>query len=279
MELKEQTMERLLFGISGLPVGDGATKFNYKSGITYLKSIGLDAMELPFVRNVNVTAKNKDEIFEEKKARDFYLSAHGSYFINLNADETEKQEQSMERIIKGAKALQSVGGRSLIFHAGFYLSDSPADTYATIKDNLLKLPDLGVNYRLETTGKPTQFGSLDELISLCKEVPTCRLCVDFAHLHARGNGALKKYEDFAELLSKIKEGLGAEALNDMHIHLSGIQYTPKGERNHLEFKESDFQYSACLKALKDFAVKGCIICESPILEKDALLLKETYESL
>ncbi len=272
-------MERLLFGISGLPVGDGATKYNYKSAITYLKSIGLDAMELPFVRNVNVTAKNKDEIFEEKKARDFYLSAHGSYFVNLNADETEKQEQSMERIIKGAKALQSVGGRSLIFHAGFYLSDSPADTYATIKDNLLKLPDLGVNYRLETTGKPTQFGSLEELISLCKEVPTCRLCVDFAHLHARGNGALKKYEDFAEILSKIKEGLGQEALNDMHIHLSGIQYTPKGERNHLEFKESDFQYSACLKALKDFDVKGCIICESPILEKDALLLKETYESL
>ncbi|HBE77954.1 MAG TPA: AP endonuclease [Firmicutes bacterium] len=272
-------MERLLFGISGLPTGDGTVKFNYKSGITYLNSIGLDAMELPFVRNVNVTAKNKDEILQEKTAKEFYLSAHGSYFVNLNADELEKQDQSLERIIKGAKALELVGGRSLIFHPGFYLSDSPADTYTTIKENLLKLPDLGVAYRLETTGKPTQFGSIDELISLCKEVPTCKLCIDFAHIHARGNGALKNYDDFVAILSSIHDGLGEEALQDMHIHLSGIQYTPKGEKNHLEFKESDFQYSLCLKALKDFNVKGCIICESPILEKDALLLKETYEKV
>jgi deoxyribonuclease-4 len=272
-------MDRLLFGISGLPVGDGSGKYNYKSGITYLHSIGLDAMELPFVRNVNVTAKNKDEILLEKNSKEFYLSAHGSYFINLNADEPEKQQQSLERIIKGAKALQSVDGRSLVFHPGFYLKDSPVETYATIKENLLKLPDLGVAYRLETTGKPTQFGSLDELISLCKEVAACKLCVDFAHIHARGDGALKSYDDFAAILSKIRDGLGEEALQDLHIHLSGINYGAKGERNHLEFKESDFNYTLCLKALKDYNVKGCIICESPILEKDALLLKECYSKL
>lgn len=272
-------MERLLFGISGLPIGDGSVKYNYQSGIAYLKSIGLDAMELPFVRNVNVTDKNKDAILREKNEQNLYLSAHGSYFINLNADEPEKQEQSMERIIKGAKALHSVGGRSLIFHPGFYLNDSPEVTYATIKENLLKLPDLGVHYRLETTGKPTQFGSLDELVALCREVPTCRLCVDFAHIHARGDGALKTYEDFTAILTKIREGLGEAALQDMHIHLSGINYGAKGERNHLEFKESDFPYQLCLQALKDLDAKGCIICESPILERDALLLKETYAKL
>lgn len=272
-------MDRLLFGISGLPTGDGTVKFNYKSGITYLNSIGLDAMELPFVRNVNVTAKNKDEILMEKNLKGLYLSAHGSYFINLNADEIDKQQQSLERIIKGAKALQSVGGRSLVFHPGFYMADSKEVTYATIKENLMKLPDLDVAYRLETTGKPTQFGSLDELISLCKEVPTCKLCVDFAHIHARGNGSLKNYDDFAAVLSKIGDNLGEEALADMHIHLSGINYGAKGEKNHLELKESDFKYSLCLSALKKFNIKGCIICESPILERDALLLKETYNNL
>ncbi|MEL5900130.1 AP endonuclease, partial [Clostridium sporogenes] len=30
---------------------------------------------------------------------------------------------------------------------------------------------------------------------------------------------------------------------------------------------------------KSFDIKGCIICESPILEKDALLLKEYYKAL
>lgn len=272
-------MDRLLFGISGLPIGDEKQKFNYKSGISYLKSIGLDAMELPFVRSVNVTDKNKDEILTEKINSSFYLSAHGSYFINLNADEPLKQDQSLERIIKGADGLSKVEGRSLVFHPGFYLSDSKEETFETIKNNLLRLPDMGVHYRLETTGKPTQFGSIEELIAICKEVSICRLCVDFSHVHARDNGKLKTYDDFASILNSIGEELGQDALEDMHIHMSGINYGPKGEKNHLPFEESDFNYKACIKALKDYNVKGCIICESPILEKDALLLKETYESI
>jgi len=272
-------MDKLLFGISGLPIGDGLQKFNYKSGISYLSSIGLDAMELPFVRSVNVTDKNREEILEEKRRQNFYLSAHGSYFINLNADEVEKQEKSMERIIKGAEALKSVEGESLVFHPGFYLSDSPETAYETIKENLMKLPDLGIYYRLETTGKPTQFGSIDELISLCRDIPACKLCIDFSHIHARSCGGLKTYEDFCDVLSLVLNNLGRSALEDMHIHMSGINYGPKGEKNHLPLMESDFDYVSCLKALKDFGVKGCIICESPILERDALLLKETYNRL
>lgn len=272
-------MNRLLFGISGLPIGDGKQKFTYKSGITYLKSLGLDAMELPFVRSINVTDKNKDEILKEKLLNDFYLSAHGSYFINLNADEYEKQKQSMERIIKGAMALKGVKGRSLIFHPGYYLSDSKEETYTTIKDNLLSLPDIGVDYRLETTGKPTQFGDLKELVSLCKEIPHCKLCIDFSHIHARENGCLKKYDDFIRIFSYIESELGREALEDFHAHISGINYGPKGEKNHIPFEESDFNYKDCIRAFKDFNVKGCIICESPILEIDAMLLKEIYNSL
>jgi deoxyribonuclease IV len=236
-------------------------------------------MEMPFVRSVNVTDKNKDEILKEKIENDFYLSAHGSYFINLNADELEKQEQSMERIIKGGQALKRVEGRSLVFHPGFYLSDSKEEAFNTIKENLIKLPNIGIDYRLETTGKPSQFGSIEELVSICKEVPHCKLCIDFSHIHARGNGSLKGYDEFASILKLIENELGHEALEDIHIHLAGINYGPKGEKNHLPFEESDFDYVSCLRALKDFDAKGCIICESPILERDALLLKETYIKL
>ncbi|AWZ48136.1 AP endonuclease [Clostridiaceae bacterium 14S0207] len=272
-------MEKLLFGISGLPLGTGEEKFTYKSGIYYLHSIGLDAMELPFVRSVNVTDKNKEGILKEKLDKDFYLSAHGSYYINLNADEEEKIDKSLERILKGVQGLEKVEGRSLVFHPGFYLKDSKEETYNTIRDNLLRLPNGKVNYRLETTGKRTQFGSLEELVALCKEVPSCRLCIDFSHIHARYNGSLKTYEDFGKILQYVKDNLGMNALEDLHMHMSGINYGEKGEKNHLPFEESDFNYKACLKALKDFSVKGCIICESPALEKDALLLKEFYNSL
>lgn len=271
-------MDKLLFGISGLPNGNGE-KFDYSSGIEYLSKIGLDSMELPFVRSVNVTDRNRDAILKAKDKYNIYLSAHGSYFINLNAVEEEKILKSKERIIKGAEALKEVNGKSLVFHPGFYLKSSPLETYNKIKKNLEDLPDLGVKYRLETTGKKTQFGNIDELINLCKDINTCELCIDFSHLHARENGFLKDYDDFAKILYKVGDILGKDALENLHMHISGIEYTLKGEKKHLPLEASDFNYKACLKSLLDFKVKGCIICESPILEKDALLLKNYYNSL
>jgi deoxyribonuclease IV len=236
-------------------------------------------MELLFVRNVNVTDKNKDIILKTKLENDFYLSAHGSHYINLNADESLKQEQSMERITKAIEGLSKVNGRSLIFHPGFYLKDSKEDTYNTIKENLLKLPYKEVDYRLETTGKGTQFGTLKELVSICKEVDSCKLCIDFSHIHARGNGSLKGYDDFANILQFVLNELGRDALDDLHIHMGGVNYNEKGEKNHLPLLESDFKFIECLKALKDFNVKGCVISEGPLVEKDALLLKNTYKNL
>jgi deoxyribonuclease-4 len=272
-------MDKLLFGISGLPIGSASKKLNYASGIAYLKSIGLDAMELLFVRSVNVTDKNKDMILQTKLENSFYLSAHGSHYINLNADEDEKQHQSLERIRNGTEGLLKVEGKSLIFHPGFYLKDTKEETYHTIKANLLRLPHKAIEYRLETTGKRTQFGTLEEIVSLCKEVSSCKLCVDFAHIHARGNGSLKGYNDFANILQYILDHLGRSALDDLHMHMGGIDYNEKGEKKHLPLAVSDFNYTACLKALKDFNVKGCVIAEGPLVERDAWVLKSTFDGL
>jgi len=277
--MREITIGGLLFGISGLPIGEGKQKFNYASGINYVKAFGLDAMELLFVQSVNVTDKNKDAILAAKLENDLYLSAHGSYYINLNAVEQEKQEQSIHRILAATEALAKVRGRSLIFHPGFYLQDSPEKTYATIRDNLAGLPYQGIDYRLETTGKRTQFGTIEELVSLCSEIPSCKLCIDFAHIHARNNGSLKGYDDFADILQLVLNQLGREALDDLHIHMGGVEYSHKGERNHLPVRESDFNYTACLRALKDYNVQGCVICEGPWVERDALFLKHTYARL
>ncbi|WP_426349409.1 TIM barrel protein [Alloiococcus sp. CFN-8] len=269
-------MEQLLFGISGLPLEKDKMKFNYASAIEYLKEIGIDVMEFPFVRSINVTDKNKDAILANKIKNNFHLTAHGSYYINLNAKEEEKITKSLERIINGAKALLKVNGNNIVFHPGYYLGDSKEKTYDTIKHNLEKLPYIGVNYRLETTGKATQFGSLEEIVSICREVPLCKPCIDFAHIHARDNGCLKDQDDFNRILEYIGDNLGKEALSEMHIHISGINYGIKGEKNHLPLQESDFNFMAFMKALVKYDVKGYIISESPILEEDSLLLKSIY---
>ena len=65
----------------------------------------------------------------------------------------------------------------------------------------------------------------------------------------------------------------------MHIHAAGIDYGKKGEIKHLNLRESDFKYVEFLQALKDYDASGMVICESPNLEEDALLLQETYNAI
>ena len=79
-----------------------------------------------------------------------------------------------------------------------------------------------------------------------------------------------------EALRSMRTALGGEALHKMHIHLSGIEYSAKGERKHLPFREADLNFGELLRALADSGCAGRILCESPILEQDAILLRETW---
>ena len=73
--------------------------------------------------------------------------------------------------------------------------------------------------------------------------------------------------------------LGDDALKNMHIHISGIEYSAKGERKHLELQASDLKYNELLRALSDYNIKGTVICESPNQEGDALMLKTSFNAL
>ena len=73
--------------------------------------------------------------------------------------------------------------------------------------------------------------------------------------------------------------LGKSFLKNLHCHVSGIEYTNKGERKHLFLKDSDLKYKELLMALKEMDCRGIIVCESPNIEDDALLLKKTFEEI
>ena len=104
-------------------------------------------------------------------------------------------------------------------------------------------------------------------------------CLDFAHLHARtGNGSMNSYKEWANLLDGYGTILGDDALNHLHIHLSGIEYSSKGERNHLPLRESDLDLKSLFRALDKFGCRGRILCESPLMEEDALYMRDVWES-
>lgn len=276
-------IDRLRFGTAGIPLS--TPKPSTLTGIEQVRKLGLDAMELEFVRGVNITPELAKKIKYVARKNDVLLTAHAPYYINLNAAEKAKVEASKKRIIQSAERLHDAGGWSVVFHAGYYLKQDPSKVYEKIKNEIKDivkvLQDKGIDVwiRPELTGKPTQFGNLKELIKLSQDVEQVLPAIDFAHCHARHNGKYNSIEEWREMLSLIEKELGREALDNMHIHISGIHYSEKGERNHLNLQESDLKWEDLLRVLKEFRVKGVVISESPNIEGDALLMKKKYEEI
>ncbi len=272
--------DRLLFGTAGTP--RGSLRGTSISGIERIRDVKLDCMELEFVRGVKMGEKSARNVLEKAEKLDVSLSVHAPYYINLNSAEPEKIDASIGRIYAAARIGNLCGARNIVFHPAYYHEDTTEKVYervyALLKILTSRLEDEGIHVilRPETTGKPSQFGSLDETLRLSSEIEGVLPCIDFAHLHARSNGAENSREEFSRVLAKFEGTLGKEALHDMHMHVSGIEYGEKGEKNHLNLEDSDLQYAELMKALKDFRVKGLLICESPDNEGDALLLKRTY---
>lgn len=273
----------LLFGTAGIPVCVKAR--SSVNGIKKVRELGLDCMELEFVHGMNMSSETAVLVNHASTKYNVRLTAHAPFFINLNAIEPQKRAASRSRILKTAQITNLCGGFSITFHAAYYLKQDPKKVYGVVKQELKKIVDVlqdegnKVWLRPELTGKATQWGSITELIKISQDLEQVLPCVDFAHYHAREIGKHNSYNGYAALLEQIENGLGREALNNMHIHISGIEYSEKGERKHLVLKDADINYKAMLKACKDFKISGVVICESPNIEQDALLMKQEFEKI
>lgn len=275
----------LRFGTAGKPLSTAGSTSAH--GIARIRELGLSCMEIEWVhRAPDENSKSLPLAKREaEKTPEIVLSCHATYYINFAGDD-KVVNASKQRLIRATRSLVKAGGRNVVFHPGFYKKQDPIKVHEIIRNNLLEvisqLEDEGITgycLRPETTGKPTQYGSLEEIIKLSSECPNTAPCIDFSHLHARGGGGFNSTKDFEHVLKSIEKSLGHGALSDMHIHLSGIEYTPKGERKHLILRKSDMNYRDLLVVLKDYNVSGTLICESPNLEGDALMMRNYYNQL
>jgi deoxyribonuclease IV len=274
---------RLLFGTAGVP-NCTLKKNNPVEGVKMIQQLGLDCMQLEFAHGVRM----KDEVSSALRRISYELNipltSHGPYYINLNAREQDKIDSSVERIIQTAKISDLCGAESMTFHAAFYMKDSPYDVFDLVEKSMnvieerLSRLDIEIELRPELTGKTSQFGSLEELISLTKNVNSCQPCLDFSHLYAR-TGEYNTEEEFNTLLDRLNGELGNNCLDNMHIHISGISSNSKGDLKHLNLESSSFNWKGLLNSLKGRGCKGYIICNSPNLEKDAMMLKDYYMTL
>ena len=277
------SFDKLLFGTAGVP-NSTAKKNSPVEGVQKIHELGLDCMQLEFAHGVRMKEEVSSALRKVSYELNIPLTSHGPYYINLNAREQDKIDSSVERIIQTAKISDLCGAESMTFHAAFYMKDSPYDVFDLVEKSMnvieerLSRLDIEIELRPELTGKTSQFGSLEELITLTKNVGSVKPCMDFSHLYAR-TGEYNTYEEMMNVLDRLEEEIGSEALRNMHVHVSGISSNSKGDLKHLNLEKSKFNWQDMLKALKDKNCGGYIICNSPNLEEDALMMKKYYMAL
>jgi deoxyribonuclease-4 len=271
----------LLFGTAGVP--HSSDDDSSLAALDRIKELGLDGLELEFVNGVKMGLDTAAKVREKAVRLGVRLSAHAPYFINFNSPDAGQRLQSQERLLKTARVGAACGATSIVFHAAFYGPDTSEKAYAAVKrelaavQSIVRAERLGVTLRIETMGKRSQFGSLDEVLALCRDVDGLQPCLDFSHLYAR-EGKVNAYLDFERVLSKVARKLGPRSLRNVHIHIAGIHFGDRGEIKHLNLEETEFRTDEWLQALRDLGVEGMVICESPNLEGDAMMLKKLYQA-
>lgn len=278
-------MTDFLFGTVGSPISTPKKPGGSVGAIQQIAALGLGAFELGWVQSVRVSEKTCAEIKQTSSTEKVKLSVHAPYFINLNASD-EEWPKSRKRLMDAAFFGNLAGATDIIFHPGSYFGAEPASVYKKafprLKECVNELKETGnqVILRPETMGKSAMLGSFEDTLEMSLLDPQIRPCLDFAHLHARvGDGTMNTEKEWIELLDKYEKVLGKSSLKDIHAHLSGIEYSAKGERNHLPLKESDFDLKGLFRALKGKNCAGRILCESPIMEEDALYMQQIWRTL
>jgi deoxyribonuclease-4 len=253
-----------------------------------LREEGLDALEYEAVRwgkKPQIKREDAGKFGSEAGRNDVWLSLHGSYFINLCGNNAII-EASKQRLIACASAAEWMKARLVVFHPGFYGERSAKEAFEiclkALKEVVETLQSDGIkNVKIgpETMGRLHQLGSLDEILSLCEAVEQTQLVVDWSHLHARDMGRFRTAEDFRKVVERAEDRLGAEAVKNMHCHFTKIEFTDKGERRHhtLEEKRYGPDFRMLAKVITEFRLKPVIISESPILDLDAIRMRDILQ--
>lgn len=276
----------LRIGISGAPAS--TLRSGSHHAVARCRALGIDALEMAWVHSVTLTEAAGRRVRAAAAAHDVALSVHAPYYINLNSAEPDKRADSIARIVRAGQAAAWAGARNVVLHLAWYHADAPAEVLNRVADGLAeasaRLASLGVVVgrdvvlRPEVMGRRSQFGDLDEVLALCRRVSGTAPCIDIAHLHAR-TGGWNAPAAFDALWDTVVGALGPAALDDVHVHISGIAYGPEGEKKHLPFGEADLDYRCFLASLHARGARGLVIVESPAREDDVLLLMDAWAGL
>jgi deoxyribonuclease IV len=250
----------------------GSPKSTTLEGLIETKRLGLHAMELSFTHGVRMSNALALQIGEANKSLGLKLSIHAPYYINLCSADTKIREASRQRILDTCERAHHMGAKKVVFHPAYYgkmekkevfdiVEKAVADIMQTIKRN-----KWDVELAPETTGRLSQFGTLEETLELARRTK-CSFCVDIAHIYARAMGKID-YEHVFDKLLKFRE---------LHFHFEGIEINKGGEGRHLVITKNKPDFREFAKNLLESRKDATVISESPITWEDSLRMKEILE--
>ncbi|MEM4561978.1 MAG: TIM barrel protein [Desulfurococcaceae archaeon] len=273
-------MPRYWFGPAGKPIT--LKSADILKAPSFLREMGLNAMEYEAVRGVNIREDKAKAFGLEARANGVKLSLHAPYFINL-AGRKDVVEASIRRLNESVEAANWMNAYVVVFHPGYY-KDAPSrrDALRRVIENLkpvvehrVQINARGVWLGPETTGKTSQVGELKEIIEISRSLDGVRPVVDFAHIYARSGGKYITSRDHVlEVIDTIEKELGSWALKPLHVHFSKIEYGKGGEREHHTLSEEGYgpDFAIVCSVLCEHGVDAVVISESPVLEQDAVVM-------
>ncbi len=273
------------FGPAGVPPTFRLMKATLPDVPRLLREEGLDAFEYEAVhwgKKPQMRKEEAEKLGYEARQNDVWLSLHGSYFINFCGKNTIV-EDSKQRLTACATAAEWIGAHVVVFHPGVYgrmpherALKMCVEALREVVDRVESLGIRNVKIGPETMGRIYQLGSLEEVLTLCETVERTQLVIDWSHLHARDFGRFRKVDDFRKVVERVENRLGTEAVRTMHCHFTKIEFTDKGERRHRTLEEPRYgpDFRLLAKVIVEFDMKPTIISESPILDLDAIKMRD-----
>ena len=263
------------------PAGYPPSSKNPEDGFNITRSLGLDALEVEFVRGARISEEKARANGALARERDIRLSCHAPYFISFNSDKPETREKSVDYVVDTARAAHWLGAYLIVIHAASY-GKTPETATQSVIDGLNRckeiLDDEGIKdvvLGIETMGKTGQWGTLSEIEEVMRSVDGTAPVLDVAHTHARFQGCLKTVDDCRDLLDRFFPLAGPIA----HFHISCIKYGDKGEISHLPLEAADPDMSLFAKAVEEYDRECTFICESPLQERDAVVFRNMFTRL
>ncbi len=233
--------------------------------VLHVPSVGVNYMELRAMGKL-------------ARMLDVRVAVHSQYYIDLISNE-EITYRSLDNIMWSGVVAREIGADLVITHLGPYGDTKKKEAMKRVKENLRaivhRFRENGITAMIgvETSGKQELLGTMNEVIAIARDVEGVVPLLNYAHIHSREDGSLKTPEDFKKLFQKIRKYVGTE----IYGHFSGVEYDKGNETRATPIKKGDLKFEPLAEAMLESEEDFVLICDSPLLEHDAMYMKVITE--